>query len=73
MANWTHQICERCWFNGPGRTDPNTVRLPVQVIGGNEPDGIGTCHFCLEPCVSTIFTRHDPKTLECSMLHESGD
>jgi hypothetical protein len=46
MSRWTHQICERCFFNGPGRTDANTVRMPIQVIGGNdETGGIGTCHF----------------------------
>lgn len=31
-AGWTHSICERCWFDGPGKLDtPDTYRVPTMV------------------------------------------
>ncbi len=72
MANWTHQICERCWFDGPGRGLFGSVRVPVQVIGGNGEVGVGTCHFCLLPCVTAIFVRHKPQP-SCDSLHDPDE
>lgn len=73
LANFTHRICERCWFDGPGRLEDDMVRLPVQVKDPDDPEGIGTCCFCAGPCVTGIYTRKDPRLLDCQMRHGPDD
>lgn len=65
MGEWTHRICERCWFDGPGVLPDGAARLPVQVTE-IEP---GHCCYCLGWTVTGIFRRNDPALLPCAGVH----
>lgn len=65
MAEWTHNICEICWF----KREPE--RFPVQVK--REPDDlvVDQCCFCGSIKVTRIYVRQDPKSdaLLCGGTH----
>jgi hypothetical protein len=82
VAEWTHRICERCWFDGtdlyrgmlgsdpvlapPGMLEDGTYRQPVQV---KEPDP-GACCICGGMTITGIYFRHDERELLCQGEHE---
>lgn len=69
MAEWTHNICEKCWF------EREPERFPVQVK--REPNDllVDNCCFCGTVKVTRIYVRHDPKdaALLCGGEHPELD
>lgn len=72
MAEWTHRICERCWFDGtpfmaaPGENPDGTFRSPVQVKEV-EP---AACCSCGGLTITGIFFRRDETELLCRGRHD---
>lgn len=66
-----HRICERCWFDGPGRIDADHVRMPVQII--LSPPKIGTCCFCMQPVVTQIYVRAKADQTVCPPDYHDDD
>lgn len=57
MSQWTHRICERCWFDGPyGTLDDGAYRQPTQIIDPTP----GPCCFCGGMTITGIFIRANP-------------
>ena len=84
-SQWTHRICERCWFDGP----PKVASLGALFYGGYEPiygvleDGVtfrkptqikgeegGVCCFCGGMTVTAIYVRQGAATLRCGGNHD---
>lgn len=67
MAEFTHTICERCWF------ERNTDRFPVQVKREDQDFYCDLCCYCGSTKVTRIFCRDDPGSSElvCNSDHSS--
>lgn len=65
MPSWTHQMCERCWFDRHTNED-GTVLLPMRV---RDPICVPCC-FCDKPTIAGIFVRSDPTLLKCEHPEE---
>lgn len=59
MAEWTHNMCARCWK----RINPGSG--PIFQIKIENRD-IETCCFCGQATKAGIYVRHDPKEMNCS-------
>lgn len=71
---WNHRICERCWFDGPGKItddDGYTVmaRQPTRVV--DYPPGL--CCYCGGITILGIFVRKDPTVVQCQGEHDDSD
>lgn len=74
MAEWTHRICERCWFDGTDSLPAPGVReeiyhQPIQVI---DPEP-GACCYCGGMTITGIYTRQDETRLLCRGRHEPDE
>lgn len=69
MAEWTHGICETCWF------EREPERFPVQVKREADDLFCDHCCFCGTTKVTRIYVRHDPKdsSLFCGGVHPELD
>lgn len=69
MAEFTHNICEVCWF----AREPD--RFPVQVKRDEGDFDVDRCCFCGTVKVSRIYVRHDPTdpALKCGGQHPELD
>ena len=69
-ANWTHAVCEACWFRTPGLglLDADHVRRPVRVRPVE--DDVRQCCLCQAPTVAGIFVRRDPRDTPLCMCPE---
>lgn len=72
MAEWTHRICERCYYDSEfgilkeGEHE-GAYRMPVQI---RDPDP-GACCFCGGFVALTgIYVRKDERELRCQGRHE---
>ena len=52
MSDWTHAICETCWFK------KNPGRIPTKLTQAEQE----TCCYCGQPTTSGIYLRDNPKT-----------
>lgn len=72
MAEWTHRICERCWFDDENlsTTDDGAYRTPVQVINPETkvPDP-GVCCTCGGLTITGIYMRKNENDLLCKGRH----
>jgi hypothetical protein len=67
MAEWTHRLCERCWFDGPYGTDENGFYVrPVQVKIV-EP---GACCSCGGMTITGIYARGPQEEFLCLGQHD---
>ncbi len=66
---WTHAICERCWFDGPGCNAEGQYRMPSRTARP-EP---GPCCYCGGLTIAGIFVRADGDTLMCLSRHGAPD
>lgn len=74
MANWTHNVCERCWFGSPrGLLPDGRFRMPTQIRYPDEDRTGDICCVCGTPTVSGIYVREDAEELLCKGNHESPD
>lgn len=68
MAEWTHRVCERCWFDSElGMSGGGIYRLPAQV----KDDPPGACCRCGGMTVTGIYFREDQEQLLCRGRHDS--
>lgn len=67
MAEWNHNVCERCWFTDDAlqTNEDGTFRRPTQV---RENQGI--CCLCGVPTVSGIYIRRQAEECLCRGDHE---
>lgn len=72
MRNWTHRLCERCWFDARlddgatfGMAADGSYRKPVQIV---DPEP-GICCFCAGVTVTGIYVRADPDAMMCQGQH----
>jgi hypothetical protein len=74
MAEWTHRICERDWFDTvlirdtrpPGVTENDELRMPVR-LQDRDPE---PCCVCGVLSVSGIYFRRHQDDLICGGLHD---
>jgi hypothetical protein len=77
MAEWTHRICEKDWFDTtlerdtmpPGVSETGEFRMPVR-LPDREPE---PCCVCGVLCVSGIYFRRHPEDLRCTGRHDPDD
>ena len=71
MAEWTHRVCERDWFDSDlseHSSMPGAFRMPTQVKDV-EP---GLCCVCGGLCVTGIFIRKQQDDVLCQGRHEES-
>lgn len=73
-STWNHRICERCWFDGPGKLNDEPReqlhgRQPVRVV--DYPPGL--CCYCGGITILGIFTRAKPTDVPCQGEHDDSD
>lgn len=70
MAEWTHNVCERCWFTTHelSHHPDGGFRMPSRVNRADSPPDI--CCMCGTPTVSGIYIRRDENELLCQGDHE---
>lgn len=82
MSQWSHLICERCWYDGdpqkkafpkdpPGVTEEGYYKQASRVVdpdtGESDP---GACCFCGLFTLFGAYLRFDPKVPQCKGDHD---
>jgi hypothetical protein len=70
MAEWTHNLCERCWFTNRKYSahESGGFRQPTRVNDQND-----ICCLCGVPTVSGIYVRANQSEMLCKGDHEHPD
>lgn len=70
MSEWTHNVCERCWFttHDLSHHEGGGFRLPVTTVKDACAD---VCCMCGgTPTISGIYIRRPPGEMLCKGQHE---
>jgi hypothetical protein len=65
VAEWTHNLCEHCWFDGPGYDGTRFLKPAGQV---KESDDV--CCSCGCPTFTGIYIRQEESELLCKGDHD---
>lgn len=74
-SKWNHRICERCWFDGPGKVDDVEGYLRGRIPTRVTDIAPALCCYCAGITILGIFRRDNPNNpnLACQGDHDDDD